>query len=124
MVVKTVRHSKSSEVVLSNLDLITYLKRRNIVISDSLITEIALDRYIYQVEPDSRIYNGVTNNKKINAIKKKGKTFFMNYFFDNSGNLKSTLAYDHLGQVVKVLFNWNIFVSENEFSFLYYEYRQ
>jgi hypothetical protein len=64
---------------------------------------------------NTKYFEIVKYDKRVTAIQKKGKQYFVNYYFDKSGYLKDNIpSGSSIGQIIEILFHWNLLVSEPE----------
>jgi hypothetical protein len=115
LVVKTENEGVKYSVVLSNVDLYHNLKMGSKKIDSNVIRQIRGGEFILTVTDSTKLFGIVKYNKTISKIKKKGKKYFIDYFFDKYGSLKDNVTSGQtLEQIMEILFNWNVLVSEAE----------
>lgn len=119
MVVKAKYNSKDADIVLTNLELIQNLKRKDIEVDKGITERIKENRVILTIDDSTKFVGTVKCYKAVTAIQAKGKSYFVGYFFDSAGYLKSSVKGEYTGQIIKVLFGWNLFVSEDDLGVLH-----
>ena len=119
MVVKAKYNSKDADIVLTNLELIQNLKRKDVELNKRITERIKANRVILTIDDSTKFVGTVIYYRAVTAIQAKGKSYFIDYFFDNAGYLKSSVKGEYIGQIIKVLFEWNLFVSEDELGVLH-----
>jgi hypothetical protein len=119
MVVKAKYKSKDVDIVLTNLELIQNLRRKDIEVNNCIAEKIKGNRVILTIDDSTKFVGAVKYYKAVTAIQAKGKSYFVDYFFDKAGYLKSVVKGEYTGQIIKILFNWNLFVSEDDLGVLH-----
>ena len=105
---------KKNEIVLSNIDLERSLKTKGITIDQQLINRIVSDHVILDLDDQTQYFGVVKKHRSTNRIRKKGKEFFINYYFDQFGNLRPERIKTFNTYLIKLLVNWNVLVFQSE----------
>lgn len=116
LVVKAKKNNEIVDVVLTNNQLFYHLNKPDSVFKDIVKTALINETPIFEVSDTTEETLGIVEKTAyIEKIKKKGKTNFINYFFEKNGypkNRKETWKF--LSEIVKVLFEWNVLVVESD----------
>lgn len=84
-------------------------------IDSNVIQQITKGDFILPVTDSTRYFGTVSYHPSISKIQKKGKQYFIDYFFDKYGILKDNVPDGKtLEQIIEILYNWNVYIREVE----------
>jgi hypothetical protein len=116
LVVRGKEKGKEVKIVLTTLELSQNLKLQGRTINKKVQQRILKNQVILVLSDSTKYLGRITEqNQFVYNIKEKGKTYFIEYFFDKYGYLKDKLPEQaSIESIIEALFNWNILVSESE----------
>jgi hypothetical protein len=119
MVIKANSNSKKIDIFLTNVELISNLKRKGIKLNKTIVNKIQNNQSIFAIDQSIELLGSIKYFKEVSVLQAKGKECFIDFYFDKGGYLKSTIKGEYVGQIIKALFDWNVFVSEDDLGVLH-----